>query len=246
MKIESFQAPTFIDYEGEIAAILFTPGCNFRCPYCHAQRIVFGKGILPEKDFFAYIDSKRHWLDAVVICGGEPTLQPDLYSFVSKIKKTGLKVKLDTNGSQPVILEELLKSGAIDYVAMDVKAPRTLYSYATGTTADTDAIAESIRIVSRFPGYEFRTTVAPFIPDASIPVLGKRFMTPEEVLELTQWIVDTTTSNQHRYYLQKFYPRPEQMLSNVLETAMPTPELLLSDILQKIKPILPHTRIRAA
>ena len=244
MKIENFLSPTFIDYEGKVAAILFVPGCNFRCPYCHAQDIVYGKGALPVEQFLDYIRKKKDWLDGVVVCGGEPTLQTGLCEFIQQLKTFDLAVKLDTNGSNPAVLEKLLERNLIDYIAMDVKAPPDLYHFATGIQADTSAIEASIQIASQFPGYEFRTTVAPFITENDTSSSKMRFMTPPEAIELAQWIVNASGTNLHPYYLQKFVPHEGKLINAALENMSKTPEPLLQEMYEQVKVILPNTQIR--
>jgi pyruvate formate lyase activating enzyme len=158
---------SLLDYPDRVAAVLFTAGCNFRCPFCHNAELV-----LPEKtrelqltgkqEVFRALEERRGFLDGVVITGGEPTLQPDLREFIREVRQLGLLVKLDTNGSRPEVLEDLLAAGLLDYVAMDVKAPLTRYSDFAGVPVDLSAIEESICLVrERAPDYEFRTTVAP-------------------------------------------------------------------------------------
>jgi len=160
---------SLLDYPDRVAAVLFTAGCNFRCPFCHNAELV-----LPEKirelqltgkqEVFRALEERRGFLDGVVITGGEPTLQPDLREFIREARQLGLLVKLDTNGSRPEVLEDLLAAGLLDYVAMDVKAPLNRYSDFAGVPVGLSAIERSIRLVrERAPDYEFRTTVAPGI-----------------------------------------------------------------------------------
>lgn len=167
MELAHLVPTSLLDYPDRVAAVLFTAGCNFRCPFCHNAELV-----LPEKtrelqltgkqEVFRALEERRGFLDGVVITGGEPTLQPDLREFIREVRQLGLLVKLDTNGSRPEVLEDLLAAGLLDYVAMDVKAPLTRYSDFAGVPVDLSAIEESICLVrERAPDYEFRTTVAP-------------------------------------------------------------------------------------
>ncbi|OQX50761.1 MAG: anaerobic ribonucleoside-triphosphate reductase activating protein [Candidatus Cloacimonas sp. 4484_209] len=130
MKIGGFQKVSLIDYPGKICAIVFTRGCNFRCPYCHNPELVLPENyspLIPEEEIFSFLEKRRGKLDAVEITGGEPTLQEDLTEFIRKIKEMGFLVKLDTNGSFPSVLEKVIYSGLVDYIAMDVKAPLEKY-----------------------------------------------------------------------------------------------------------------------
>ncbi|MFC1854725.1 anaerobic ribonucleoside-triphosphate reductase activating protein [Candidatus Dependentiae bacterium] len=136
MKIAGLQPFTLTDYPGKIAAIIFTQGCNFRCPFCHNGALLppepqSGK-LMPEDAFFEFLEKRRGKLDGVVVSGGEPTLQSDLAEFAAKIKTMGFLVKLDTNGSRPKVLKNLLKKGLVDFVAMDIKAPFEKYGILTG------------------------------------------------------------------------------------------------------------------
>ncbi|MGC9053845.1 MAG: anaerobic ribonucleoside-triphosphate reductase activating protein, partial [Candidatus Hydrogenedens sp.] len=126
MKIGGFQPFSLSDFPNCVSAIVFTQGCNFRCPFCHNPSLVLPELFLPpipEEALIAFLNERKGKLDGVVITGGEPTIQSDLMKFVSEIKGLGYKVKLDTNGSNPEILKELIENNLLDYVAMDVKAP---------------------------------------------------------------------------------------------------------------------------
>jgi len=164
MKIGGYQSLTLSDFPGNVAAIVFTQGCNFRCPFCHNFDLL---GIKPSKktfndqDIFDNLKSRLLLLDGVVITGGEPTLQKDLFSFISKIKNIGLKIKLDTNGSNPKIIENLLNNEKLDYIAMDIKAPFSKYNQVAGVDVCINKIKRSIDLILASKiSYEFRTTFA--------------------------------------------------------------------------------------
>jgi pyruvate formate lyase activating enzyme len=163
MKIGGLQKVSLIDYPGRISAILFTQGCNFRCPYCHNPELVdptrYGE-TLSEKEVLAYLEKRRGRLDAVTLSGGEPTLQPDLLSFTRQIREYGYLVKVDTNGSRPDVLEKLFDSGLVDYLAMDIKGPPEKYQRITKSDIQRETIRQSIElIIASGVEYEFRTTV---------------------------------------------------------------------------------------
>jgi pyruvate formate lyase activating enzyme len=163
MKIASIQKTSFIDYPGKISAIIFTQGCNFRCPYCHNPELVdsglYGDTILMG-DVYAFLEKRRGKLDAVVISGGEPTLQPDLIAFLQKVKSIGYLIKLDTNGSRPKVIQEALSKNILDYVAMDIKAPWDKYSLVAGSLVNITHIKKSIALLMASGiAYEFRTTI---------------------------------------------------------------------------------------
>ena len=163
MKAAYLQKTSFIDYPGRISAVVFTQGCNFRCPYCHNPELVVPErycGTIRIEDIFSFLEKRRGKLDAVVITGGEPTLQADLVPFMQRIRSMGFLVKLDTNGSRPQVLSEVIAQGLPDYVAMDVKAPWDKYAFVAGSPVDITDIGASVELImgSGIP-YEFRTTL---------------------------------------------------------------------------------------
>jgi len=153
---------SFLDWDGHVAAVVFTRGCNFRCPWCHNSGLVLGMG--EALDLARITDDIRRrikFLDGVVLTGGEPTIWSGLFDFLLKMKEFEISVKLDTNGSMPGIIERVLEEGMADHVAMDVKSPidRCSLKRVTGVDADPEAIRKSIAIIKRAaPSYEFRTT----------------------------------------------------------------------------------------
>ena len=168
MKIAGFKKQSLIDYPGNISAVVFTQGCNLRCGFCHNPDLVlpekFGNTI-SESVILDYLNKRKTLLDAVCITGGEPTLHKDLPNFIEKIKKLGLKVKLDSNGSHPSMLKALIKNKLIDFVAMDIKhlLNYKAYNKTVGYSISENIfkeIQESIEIIkSSGIDYEFRTTV---------------------------------------------------------------------------------------
>ena len=192
MRIAQILPTTLIDYPGKVASLIYTASCNFRCPFCHNPELVLERQIaklrlIPEEEVFSLLSERGSFLDGVVITGGEPTLQPDLARFIRRVRELGFLMKLDTNGSRPEVIDELLDSQLLDYVAMDVKGPEPRYSEMAGVPVDMGAIVHSIRsIIGRAPDYEFRTTVAPSL-------------TTEEIERIVPLI-----SGAKRYYLQRF------------------------------------------
>ncbi len=178
MKIGGLQRTTLVDYPGKVAATVFTQGCNFRCPYCHNPELVLPERFeapLPTEDFFSFLASRQGKLDAVCITGGEPTVQPDLASFIARIKELGFLVKLDSNGSRPDLLAKILAGGNVDYVAMDVKAPLEKYSEVAGISPFlVKQIEKSITVIMESGvDYEFRTTVMhPLLDVNDIEIIG--------------------------------------------------------------------------
>jgi pyruvate formate lyase activating enzyme len=175
MIIGGLEKLTLLDYPDHLAAIIFTQGCNFRCHFCYNPMLVLPqtgmdkknkeeKGFSPlsTEDLFLFLKERFGRLEGVVITGGEPTMHPDLPSFIKKIKDMGYLVKLDTNGTNPEMVKELIKEKLIDYLAMDLKAPLEKYEETVGVNLNWDNIKKSVKIImsSGLP-YEFRTTVVP-------------------------------------------------------------------------------------
>lgn len=166
MRIGGFQALTLSDYPGHMASIVFTQGCNFRCPFCHNGSLLACDRPLAERidedSMFDCLRARAAFLDGVVLSGGEPTIQEDIVAFIERVRTMGLKVKLDTNGSHPEVLRDLLGGRRLDCVAMDIKAPFGKYDRLAGVTAPVEAIRESIALLVEIETpCEFRTTFVP-------------------------------------------------------------------------------------
>ncbi len=163
MILNGFQKMTLLDFPGRVACTLFSGGCNFRCPFCHNAGLVIGQEMetYGEEEILDYLKKRKGLLDGVCITGGEPLLRTDIKEFIVKIKELGYSVKLDTNGSRPEKLRELIDEGLVDYVAMDVKSSMEQYGKAVGIEGfDTTEIEESIDLLLEGRvDYEFRTTV---------------------------------------------------------------------------------------
>ena len=194
MNIIGFEKLTLVDYPEKVAAILFTGCCNMRCPYCHNGELVLHPDLFPpfsDEEIFSYLKKRKGILDAVVISGGEPTLQRDLKQYIARIKDMDLLVKLDTNGTDPSILRDLVSSSLVDYVAMDVKNSLDSYGLTCGIKDyDTSKVEESIAFLKEGNvDYEFRTTV-----------------TRETHSEKNFISLASLLSGAKAYYLQNFVP----------------------------------------
>ncbi|MEM2878936.1 MAG: anaerobic ribonucleoside-triphosphate reductase activating protein, partial [Candidatus Hadarchaeales archaeon] len=183
-----------LDYPGKIAAIAFVGGCNFRCGFCYNRDLVLAPDAISsisESEVLSYLESKRDWLDGLVITGGEPTLYSDLPDFLARVKSLGYSVKLDTNGSNPDMLAALIERHLVDYVALDIKAPLDDEKYHEIVGSQSNGVTGNVRrsveiLMSGNVDYEFRTTV--------IPELGR-----EDLLRIAEQI-----RGARRYYLQQF------------------------------------------
>ena len=177
MKIYGFEKLSMVDFEGHLCATVFTGGCNFRCSFCQNADLVNVTNLeqYNEDEIFAHLEKRKNVLDSVCISGGEPTLNPDLKNFIQKLKQRGLLVKLDTNGTKPDLLKELIDEGLIDYVAMDVKNSPALYPKTAGAIVNMDDVGKSVELLkSNVVPYEFRTTlVSGHHSNESIEEMGK-------------------------------------------------------------------------
>jgi pyruvate formate lyase activating enzyme len=168
VKICGFAKTSLLDWDGYVTAVIYLPSCNFRCPFCHNKELVLTPEVYDEVPFDfieEYVRDNLEFLDAIVITGGEPTIHKDLPQLIRKVRALGVKVKLDTNGTNPDMLQDLIKAGLIDYVAMDIKAPLNQeYDELAGTKVQLDQIKRSIEIImSSGLDYEFRTTMVPIL-----------------------------------------------------------------------------------
>lgn len=171
MVVGGLQKSSLIDYPGKISCVLFLSGCNFACPYCHNPDLARGclAANINENSVYDFLESRREFLDGVVISGGEPTLQKDLIQLCRKTKQMGYPVKIDTNGSRSRVIQTLIDEDLVDYIAMDIKTDPTCYSPLIKKEYNTENIIASIRIIMESKiDYEFRTTcIKPFI-DADV------------------------------------------------------------------------------
>ena len=228
MMIGGFQETSLLDYPGKIAAIIWTVGCNFRCPFCYNRELVLRETTqTPVDQIFSFLDKRKGKIDAVSISGGEPFLQDDLPSFIAEIKKKGFLIKIDTNGSFPDTLEHLLDDSFIDYVSMDVKAPKKSYNKVAGTSVYINKIIESIHIIQeKAPDYEFKTTVIPL------------FHSKKDILDIAKWL-----KGSKRFFLQQF-KITSSLLNETLITEKPYSKEILEGMCQKIEPYFQECGIR--
>ena len=197
---------------------------------------------ISEDDFIEYCSLSEGWITGVSICGGEPSLQPDLISFMRRIRSLGLAIKIDTNGSMPDVLGQILHEKLADYAAMDIKGPPDLWPEYTGTGKDcpSEDIKKSIRIVQCFARHEFRTTAAPIVrQDGTIS-----FITADEIAQTAMFIARHTGSKDHSYYIQRFIPRIGGLLDSRLEKFPSTPDNLLDEMRCKASEWLPLAQTR--
>lgn len=228
MRIGGFQPSSLVDFPGTVSAVIFTVGCNFRCPYCHNPELVFEEPerIIREREVLEFLSMRQGVLPAVTVTGGEPTMHEDLPTFLQKVRDLGYRIKLDTNGTNPAMLCSLVKTNLVDYVAMDVKAPLRTYARVVGAAVDTAAIEGSIGfLLSGAVDYEFRTTVVRSQLSASdIKQIGREIM------------------GARRYYLQQF--NPVKTLHPAFRSKISYSEEELRDMAESIQAYVQHCSTR--
>jgi pyruvate formate lyase activating enzyme len=203
MNISGIIKSSLIDYPGFISCVLFVPGCNYSCFYCHNRSLLDGTHVLLTPQYVSdFLKKRAGLLDGVVISGGEPTLQIDLVPFLEKIKELGYRIKLDTNGSRPQIIEAVLKRDLCDYVAVDYKSPAAQYPQICGAGADVGSVLKTIGLLSASGmDFEVRTTI--------IPQLGQ-----SELLAMAQELPALPGYVLNRYKIpDRYLPEDEERIS---------------------------------
>jgi len=195
VRIKARVPASVIEYPGHIADVLYVGGCNFRCPYCYNVDLVLRPDCLqdlPTEQLLEELRQRLGFVDGIVVSGGEPTLQPHLRSFLQELRSLGYRVKLDTNGYRPDVLEACLEEGLVDYVAMDVKTSLSKYPRAAGVPIDLQRVVRSVELLlAADADHEFRTTVVPDI------------VSRHDIEEIGELICGA-----RHYYLQSFRPGP--------------------------------------
>ena len=227
MQIKGLQKTTLLDYPGKVACTLFTGGCNFRCPFCHNASLVLSPNDvtdISEEEFFKFLKKRVGVLDGVCITGGEPLLQHDIIPFMEKIHALGFAIKLDTNGSRPQLLREIVELGLVEHIAMDIKNSLPKYSLTAGTSINLDDVKESIDFIMNCGvSYEFRTTVV------------KELHTVEDMISVGQLI-----SGADQYYLQAFKDSGDLICPEYSAHSEET----MREMLNAVKPYVKHTELR--
>lgn len=228
MKIKGLSKLTLLDYPGKVACIVFLGGCDFRCPYCHNMDIVLDSvpgDYIDEEYLFDYLKKRSKMLEGVVVTGGEPLMDARVKDFIIKLKSLGYLVKLDTNGSYPERLKELVAEGLVDYVALDIKNSPEKYARTAGCTApQIKKVEESLSfLLEDKVDYEFRTTVA------------KPLHTVSDFDEIGKWI-----KGAKRYFIQSFVYR-----EGVPDRALTAPSREeLKKMLEAVKVYVPSAELR--
>ncbi len=200
MEFKGFQKTSLIEYPGKIVSVVFTAGCNFRCPFCQNPTLVLSPNTLPSvssKEVVSHLISKKKWLDGLAITGGEPMIHQALSGFIDKVKEEGFLIAIETNGTNPQMLRDLIADKLTDYVALDIKAPLVWEKYKRAAGINDEdlfrKVKESVEVLLELKldiDYELRTTVVPGL-------IGE-----EDILAIARQIKGVK-----RYVLQQFLPR---------------------------------------
>lgn len=221
--IKGFIETSFIDWKKHLASVLFSGGCNFRCPYCHNKDLVLRHTEMedvPLEHIILTLRKYKRWVDRVVVTGGEPTIHMNLFNVMWNIKKEGILVKLDTNGSAPAAIKGLVNEGLVDYIAMDIKGPIDRYKRWCGVDIKTKNIKESVQfILEGKVDYEFRMTVVPFLHKE------------EDVYEAAEYV-----KTAKRFYIQEF--KPNNTLNPSFSDIRPFSSEKMGKIRQNVSEIL--------
>jgi len=226
MLLTGFQKLSMIDYPGLASSVVFLFGCNFRCSFCHnpelldeAKSVEYGLKTYTEEEILDYLEENLGFIDGVVITGGEPTINLGLPELIRKIYELGLKVKLDTNGTNPEMLQMLHEKKQVDFVAMDIKSCFENYEKIVNANVDIDLIKKSIDIVKRFPNYEFRITIAPGITKDDITKIGEylKSVGANKTLAIQQFRPDKCLNKE----FQEYSKTSEKILEEFVGIAKP-------------------------
>lgn len=234
MDIRGYLQTSLNEWPGKIAAVVWVSGCNFRCPFCDNRDLILHPEKLPqfsEKKILSDLKKRKRLIDAVVVTGGEPTLQVDLPAFLKKVKKASFLTMIETNGSRPKIIAKLLNSQIVDRMTMDIKAPldSKSYSRAVGVKCKVEIIKESIKLILNSGiHFEFRTTVVPTLH------------TKESLVTLAKQLKGF--SQEVPWFLQQF--QPKNCLDPSFEKIKPLSLKEMKDLLQAVKKYLPQTNLR--
>ena len=227
MEIAGLQKLTLLDYPGRIACTVFLSGCNLRCPFCHNAALVLPEQksapLMSQQQLLEFLVSRRGKLTGVCITGGEPTLHTELPQLLHQIRALGFAVKLDTNGTRPAVLQELLKQGLLDYAAMDIKNSPGKYAATCGGPDVLAVVRQSVDLLMHSGiDYEFRTTVL------------HPHHTPEDLAAIGQWL-----QGAKRYFIQQFVDS-----GSLIEGGIALNKEELQALLEAVRPYIPHAQLR--
>ena len=226
MDIAGLQKLTLLDYPGKVACTVFLPGCNLRCPFCHNASLVLPgrqSSSMTQEAFLEFLRGRKGKLDGVCVTGGEPTLHHDLPELLAAIKEMGFALKLDTNGTRPQVLRQLLDAGLVDYVAMDIKNSPQAYAVTCGDVDVLELVQQSVRLLEESSiDHEFRTTVL------------HPYHTPQTLAAIGQWLQGTK-----QYFIQQFVDS-----GDLIGQGQPLTPDEMQQLLQAVTPYIPSAALR--
>lgn len=227
MLLKGLQKTTLLDFPGKVACTVFTGGCNFRCPFCHNARLVTEQDYteqISEEEFFSFLKKRMGVLDGVCVTGGEPLLQKDILPFLARIREMGFLIKLDTNGSRPDALRQIIEAQLVDYIAMDLKNCKKKYAITCGLESYPVEVDESISLIMNSGiEYEFRTTVV------------RELHTAEDMVSMAYDITGAP-----RYFLQGFIDSGN-LIGEGFSAYSPDE---MKELLAQVTPIIPTAALR--
>ncbi len=222
VKFGGLQKTSLVDYPDEICTILFTIGCNFRCPYCHNKELVNPElfpNEIPEDYILGFLKERKKYIDALTITGGEPTIHKDLPEFIKKVKDLGFKVKIDTNGTNPEMIKFLIENKLVDFIAMDYKAPIKKYPEVVRAKIDIKKIEKTKEIIMKSNvNYEFRITVVPTL------------LTKEDIIQIGEEL-----KGAKQVWIQQFENKHGNVLDDNFLTIKPYRMSEIKEMVESIK-----------
>lgn len=233
MKIKGLQHLTLIDYPGQLACTIFCFGCNFRCGFCHNPELVVKENDedISQKEILEFLEKRKKDLDGVCFTGGEPLLNIDI-DFLVKIKEMGYKIKIDTNGSYPEVLERLIDLNLVDFVAMDIKASPENYETLTNVNTDLEKIEKSVKLIARqIENYEFRTTVL------------EKYHDVIEIKKIAEWLNSIVGKKLKKFVIQGF-KNNDKFVDGFFKNYPDTSERHLRELRYEIKDYFDEIEIR--
>jgi pyruvate formate lyase activating enzyme len=236
MQIGGLHKLSLIDYPGKIACTIFLFGCNFKCGFCHNPELVLPKKpriSYSEKEILSFLKERKKYLGGVCITGGEPLIHRDIWKFLGKIKKLGYNIKIDTNGSNPELLKELIDKKMVDYVALDVKANKESYAVIAGTEVNLKGIEKTIKLLAKSKiDYELRTTVI------------RGYHDKEKLKKIAKWLTKVIKKPK-KYTIQNFIPRKDKLISKKFEKLQQFNDEELKEMGKAIEKYYQEVRIKA-
>ncbi len=229
MKIGGLQKTSLLDYPDKLSAIIWTVGCNLRCPFCYNPNLVYNENLeyIQEEDVIIFLKNRKKKLEAISITGGEPLLQENIFEFIKKIKNIGYLIKIDTNGTFPNKLKKLIDENLVDYISMDIKAPKEKYNLLCGRKVNIKNIQKSIDLIKNSSiNYEFRTTIIPNLLDKN------------DIIKIAKWL-----KGANQFFLQQF-KNESPLLIKKLKEEKPYTKEYLNNVLAEIKPFFNKCNLR--